>query len=351
MVKRSPPLTRRGWGWSSCCIIFMNNFWSKLNKPILALAPMEGVTDQAFRTICRNQGADLAYTEFVSSDALAHNSKKALGKLAFKDTERPIVCQIFGKDPQAFAQAAETVEKLGFDGIDLNFGCPARKVVSHGSGVALLRDPKFASQLIEAALERIHIPLSIKVRASIRRERKSIDPNNNDCATALDLVEAIEGLPVAALMVHGRSFEGGFQGPVDLEMIKQVKQRFNGPVLANGGVLTPEDAQRMLEATSADGVGIARGALGKPWLFNQIKEYLKTGRYAEPTWDQKRAVILEHARLALEHKGGHGLIELRKHLAWYVRGRPNAAEFRRRLVTIKAIEEIERILDEFGAAE
>ena len=329
----------------------MPNFWSNLNKPILALAPMEGVTDQAFRTICRNQGADLAYTEFVSSDAIAHHSKKALSKLAFKDSERPIICQIFGKDPAAFAQAAETVESMGFDGIDLNFGCPARKVVSHGSGVALLRDPKFARQLIEAALGRIHIPLSVKVRASIRRERKSIDPDNNDCATALDLVEAIAGLPVAAIMVHGRSFESGFQGPVDLEMIKQVKKSFNGPVLANGGVLTPEDAQRMLETTGADGVGIARGALGQPWLFEQTKEYLKTGQYAEPTWEQERAVILEHARLALEHKGGHGLIELRNHLSWYVRGRRNAAEFRRRLVTITSIKEIKEILDEFAGAD
>lgn len=329
----------------------MNNFWSKLNKPILALAPMEGVTDQAFRTICRQNGADLAYTEFVSSDALAHHSKKALARLAFRDNERPIIAQIFGKDPAAFAQAAEVIERAGFDGLDLNFGCPARKVVGHGSGVALLRDPKFARQLIEAALERIHIPLSIKVRSSIRKERKSIDPDNNDCATALDLVEAIEGLPVAAIMVHGRSFEGGFQGPVDLGMIKEVKKRFKGPVLANGGVMTPEDAKRMLEATGADGVGMARGAQGRPWLFDQIKQYLKTGYYTEPNWDQKRAVILEHARLALEHKGGHGLIELRKHLAWYVRGRSNASELRRRLVTISSIEEIEKVLDDFSTSE
>lgn len=319
------------------------NFWNTLPKPILALAPMEGYTDTVFRRLAREGGADVVYTEFVSSDAIAHNAKRSLEKLDLDPREQPAVAQIFGRDVQNFIIATKEIQRRGFAGLDLNFGCPARKVMGSGAGVALLRDPKYARRLIEAVLDTLTIPLSIKVRASIRKERQAVRPDA-ERATALDLIETIRDLPVATVMVHGRSFEQGFSGGVDADMIRAVKQRFPGLVLANGGIQAPEDAQHLLTATGADGVGIARGALGRPWFFRDIRHYLTRG-YSEPRdWNEVASAIDRHARLALETKGARGLIELRKHLAWYVRGLRGAAALRRQLVTVNNLADIRRVL-------
>lgn len=325
----------------------MTNFWTTLPKPILALAPMEGYTDTVFRRLAREGGADVVYTEFVSSDAIAHNAKRSLDKLELDPREHPAVAQIFGRDVQNFITAAKEIQRRGYAGLDLNFGCPARKVVGSGAGVALLRDPQFARRLIEAVLDVLTIPLSIKVRASIRKERPEIQPGA-DRATALDLVEAIRDLPVATVMVHGRSFEQGFSGGVDVEMIRAVKQRFPGLVLANGGLQTPDDAQRLLTATGADGVGIARGALGQPWIFRQIRARLTGQPVTAPTLDEVRRAALEHAQRALEHGGSYGLIELRKHLAHYVRGVPGAAAVRAQLVRASALDDIASAFDQLS---
>lgn len=322
----------------------MKNFWTSLPRPILALAPMEGVTDSAFRRMAKASGADVVYTEFVSSDAIAHDAKAAFAKMAFDPSEQPVVCQIFGHDVAAFVRAAQAIEARGFAGIDINFGCPAKKVVRHGSGVALLRDPAYARTLVEAVANTVHIPLSIKVRASIRKEQREVDPGCQERYTALDLVEAVKDLPVSTIMVHGRSFEAGFSGEVELDMIKQVKHEFNGLVLGNGGVTSPEKAKAMLEATGADGLGIARGALGQPWIFTQIRDYLKHGSYQAHDWEQVRKTMLMHAKIAEQAKGKHGLIELRKHLAWYVRGWPGAAALRKQLVQFKDRAELEKLL-------
>lgn len=321
----------------------MANFWSELKRPILALAPMEGVTDSPFRQLAKQGGVDVVYTEFVSSDAIGRGSRSALTKLAFDPSEQPVVAQIFGRDPGMFAAAARTIEARGFAGLDLNFGCPARKVVSSGMGVALLRDPAYARRLIEAALREIRIPLSIKVRASIRRERQEVQPGA-ERVTALDLVEAIRDLPVAAIMVHGRSYEGGFSGEVDVELIRAIKERFSGIVLANGGIQTPEDAIRLLRETGADGVGIARGALGQPWIFEQTRALLSGTEPATPGWSERSSAMLQQARLALAARGEHGMLELRKHLAWYTKGLPNAAALRRQLVRVSSLSELEAVL-------
>jgi len=322
----------------------MKNFWSSLPRPILALAPMEGVTDSAFRQLCRASGADVVYTEFISSDAIGHHGRTALAKMTFDPAEQPVVCQIFGKDVAMFRESAKQVEAAGFAGIDINFGCPARKVVGSGSGVALLREPTFCRQLIESILDVVTIPVSIKVRASIRKERKEVQ-DGADRSTALDLVRAINDLPVAAIMIHGRSYEGGFSGTIDHEMIRNVKAEFKGVVLANGGIQTPADAAAMLTATDADGVGIARGAQGQPWIFGHIRELLTDGRVTPMSWDAIRSVALNHSKLALKQKGDHGLLEMRKHLAWYVRGFPGAAQLRHDLVRVNSLAEIQTLLD------
>ncbi|MBI4090125.1 MAG: tRNA-dihydrouridine synthase [Candidatus Kerfeldbacteria bacterium] len=320
------------------------NFWRELKRPILALAPMEGITDSAFRTVAKQQGADVVYTEFISSDAIDHGSTTALHKMDFQPAEQPVVCQIFGRDLAAFQRAARIVEDRGFAGLDINFGCPARKVVSHGSGVALMRDPAYCRRLIEAVLDVITIPLSIKVRVSIRTERPEVAPDCPDVYTVLDLIEAIRDLPVAAIMVHGRSFERGFDGAVDTAMIQAVKQRFPGVVLANGGVRTPLDAVQMLSQTKADGVGIARGALGQPWIFQQTKAYLQRHPLNPVSWQTVTSIATEHAVAAVQHGGPRALVEFRKHLAWYMSGVPGAAAARRQLPGVNQVADVQALL-------
>lgn len=316
------------------------NFWLQLKKPILALAPMEGVTDRAYRLLCKEYGADVVYTEFMPADGIFHRARKVLEKMKRGDDERLVICQIFGKDPVKFADAAKFIEEAGFDGVDLNFGCPAKKVIGSGGGVALLRNPDHARRLVEAALEKISIPLSIKVRTSIRKERKEVSPGEPERYTALDLVESIKDLPVAAIMVHGRSFEQGHAGNVDTDMIRQVKEKFPGLVLANGGIQTPQDAKTMLDVTGVDGVGIARGSWGQPWIFRQTRELLETGQVTPISTEELQAAILRHASLLLEHKGPHGLIEFRKHFAHFISGRPGAAQMRAAAVRVSTLDDV-----------
>lgn len=310
----------------------MTNFWQKLSKPILALAPMAGVSDSAFRQLCKSFGADVVYTEMISADALHYDSKKTLELLQFKKSEKPIVCQLFGKRPAMFKRACQVVQMAGFDGIDLNFGCPAKKVVAHGGGVTLMRDLKHCRELIEVTLENTNLPVSVKIRSGI------------DEVTALDFIKAIKGLPVSAVMIHGRPFKNPYSAVIDYEMIKKVKENFPGVVLGNGGINQPEAAKKMLDSTGVDGVGLARGLYGKPWLFKQIKDYLKVGKYQELKFSQIKKVAIKHAQLAYQAKGDWGIVETRKHLAWYVKGFNGAAELRQQLVQANNIKEIKKIL-------
>lgn len=305
---------------------------------------MEGYTDTVFRQLAKRHGADIVYTEFISADAIAHGTAPVLKKLDFDLAEQPVICQIFGRDREAFRVAVKIIEQRGFAGVDINCGCPARKVVGTGAGVALLRDPQYLRSLVETVVESTSLPVSLKVRTSIRQERKEVAPGIQVRFTALDLVEAIKGLPVQALMVHGRSFEAGHSGEIDVDMIREVKKQFGGVILANGGINSPEDAKNMLDRTGADGVGIARGAVGQPWIFRQIKEYLETSTYRSATPDEIKAAILTHAEMTVKTFGERGLIDLRKHLAGYVKDFPGAAEMRTKLVRVSSIEDIKKAL-------
>lgn len=315
----------------------MENFWTKLKKPILALAPMAGITNAAFRLICRKCGADVVYSEMTSSDGLYFQGKKTLAMLKFDKREQPLVIQLFGKRPEMFPKAAQLVEQAGASGIDINFGCPARKVVGHGGGVTLMRNLDLCCQIIQAVTENTKLPVSVKIRSTINDGRKKI--------TALDFLKEIADLKVACVMIHGRSFEQGFAGPVDYQIIRDARKCFKGIILANGGITSPETAKELLDKTKADGIGLARGTYGRPWLFRQIKDYLTAGKYDELTWPEKKKIILEHANFALNTDGEHGIIELRKHLLWYVKGLPQAKHLRQALVTVKTIGEIKNILD------
>ena len=299
---------------------------------------MAGVTDRAFRPLCKRFGADVIFTEFASTDALIHGNEATKQMIAYTPEEQPVVCQLFGNDPKKFAAAAKILEHMGFAGVDINFGCPAYKVVSHGGGVMLMREPMLCRTLVEATCNAVSIPISVKIRSSIQNNE------TGETKTALDLVRAIRDLPVASLMIHGRSYEKPFDGEPNVAMIRAVRDAFPGTLIANGGIHTPEDAKTMLDATGADGLGIARGSWGSPWIFKQIADYLTTGTYRELSWEEKREVILDHARLALAHKDAHGIIELRKHLAWYVKGIPGASALRQQLVRVKTIEDITSVL-------
>ncbi|MFH0951757.1 MAG: tRNA-dihydrouridine synthase [Patescibacteria group bacterium] len=322
----------------------MRNIWDKLTKPIIALAPMAGITDSAFRQLCRQYGADVIYTEFISANALCHASAKTLTKLKFDHKEQPLICQLFGSDPKMLSGAAKIVTQLGFSGVDINFGCPAYKVVNHGGGVSLMRQPKLCRDLIEAVINSTKLPVSIKIRSSIGL----LDDNGkktNKSISALDLFKEIKDLPVSCIMIHARSYEQPFDGQPDTAMVKELRKIYSGVLLANGGVYAPADTRQLLKETNADGIGIARGCRGAPWFFKQIKDYLTTGKYQVMSFSDIKKVAIAHAELIVKNKGEASLREMRKHLAWYVRGVPGAAKLRSRLVRINSLSEIQSILD------
>lgn len=316
----------------------MENFWQKINKPILALAPMAGITDSAFRQICKKYGADVVYSEMISVAGLHYNSAKTVELLEFNKKEQPVVFQLFGKEPEYFAQAAQLIEKKGGAGVDLNFGCPALKIYKYGGGVKLMRDLDLCYDIIKNTCKAVKIPVSIKIRTSINKL------NSQQKVRATELIRKIKDLPVAAVMIHGRSYEQGFSGEVNYRMIKKVKKDFSGIVLGNGGIYSPEDAEIMLDKTEVDGIGLAQGVWGKPWLFQQIKDYLMYFEYFDPEIDQIKKIAIEQAKLNYKLKGKQGILEMRKHLGWYFKGFSGAKELRQQLVQVKTIKQIKNIL-------
>ncbi len=311
----------------------MENFWEQLNKPVFALAPMAGLTDSAFRQICKSYGADVVYSEMASATALYYNPDETLKLLEFSKKEKPYIVQLFGSDPEHFGQAAELVEKkIKPDGIDINFGCPVKKVLRQGAGAALMDNLELSKKVIKSTLSATKLPISIKART----KSKNIG--------VLQFLKCINGLDVKAIMIHGRTLNRGFAGSIDYAVIKKARQYFNGIILANGGIMSAEDAWSMLKKTGADGVGIARGALGRPWIFDEaISEKLEA-----KSMEEIFNIALRHAKLAEKLKGKQGIIEMRKHLCWYVQGMPGARTLRQELVKVKSRDEIRKIAEKFN---
>lgn len=312
------------------------NFWNILPRPILALAPMAGITDSSFRLMCKKFGADAVYTEMVSADGLVYNSKKTLELLKFETKERPIVVQLFGKKPDNFYKAVKVLKnlkKFQFDGVDINLGCPAKKVFGHGSGAALMDNKELGKEIIKAAVEAADdIPVSIKIRAGVKK------------INAVNFIDFIKDLNIAAIMIHSRTYEQGFSGPIDWEICKKIVNMVKIPVLVNGGIQKPEDIKEILEKTGAAGIGVARSALGQPWIFKQVRDCLKNKQYKNPNFKQIKKIAIEHSKLAYQLKKERGMLEIRKHLAWYVKGMKGASALRAQLVRVKNIEEIKEIL-------
>lgn len=321
------------------------NFWNKLKKtgkPILALAPMAGFTDSVFRRICKKYGADVLYSEMVSSTALFYSDRVEKQKGNINPTielmkfnrrlEKYYVVQLFGSNPDHFAAAAKLVtEKIKPDGIDINFGCPVSKIIKQGAGADLMKNLKTSRAVIEAVLGATDLPVSVKIRA------KSGE------VTADDFLKNISDLPVAAVMIHGRTLSQGFAGFPDFEIVKNARKYFKGVILANGGINSLEDAQQALSLSQADGLGLARGILGRPWLFKEIKNNKQIDLKQKKIFD----LIIDQATSAKKNKGENAMIELRKHLVWYVQGLEGASRLREKIVAVKELKELKKVFKEY----
>ena len=306
-----------------------NNFWQQIKKPILALAPMAGFSDSAFRQIVGKYKADVVYSEMASVTALFYNKQATLDLLKFnKRKEKNYIVQLFGSNPEHFAVAAQIVTKeIKPQGIDINFGCPVGKIIKQGAGAELMSDLTKAHEVIAAVCANTNLPVSVKIRT------KSGEVG------ALDFLKSISDLPVAAVMIHGRSLKQGFIGEIDYDLIKEARNYFKGIIIANGGVNNLEQANKTLELTKADGLGLARGVLGRPWLFLEIKNH----KIINLDIKGISKIILRQAKLCEKIKGKSAMIELRKHLCWYVQGLSGASAYRTKMVKVETYQDIKNI--------
>lgn len=311
--------------------------WQKIPRPILALAPMAGYTDSAFRQLVKSLAPrTIVFSEFVSSDALHFNSKKTQRLLFFSKREQPFIAQIFGKNPPRFAEAAKVVESLGAAGVDLNFGCPARKVVHSDHGSALLKNSKLAAEIIEATVKAVPIPVSVKMRLGV-----------SDSRNLLNFSKMVEASGAQLLTIHGRTARQKYFGEADFEPIYRVKKILKIPVLGNGDIDSAERFHEKLK--NLDGLMIGRAAVTNPWIFREIENSLAGKKSRTPqTLKAKLPTILKHAKLAVKMKGEkRGMLEMRKFLANYSKGEAGARKLREKLVRVESLAEAEKILQEF----
>lgn len=305
----------------------------------LVLGPMAGVTDLPFRFLCKEQGADLIYTEMVSAKGILYKNKNTESLLEVRQEERPVALQIFGSDPKIMAEAAKMIEERNFDILDINMGCPVPKVVNNQEGSALLKNPELIGDIVHAITNAIQKPVTVKIR-------KGFQENEYLCVEA---AKAAEAAGAAAIAVHGRTREQYYSGKADLDAIKMVKEAVKIPVIGNGDIFHATDAIRMMEYTGCDGVMIARGAKGNPWIFSTIKAYIQNGiMVAKPDFHEVVKMILRHADLQLKYKGEFiGMREMRKHVAWYTTGYPNSALLRNEVNEIETMEGLYDLLSRY----
>jgi tRNA-dihydrouridine synthase B len=300
------------------------------------LAPMAGVSDSPFRRLARRHGADVVFSEMVSSEALIRNHRRTAELLRFEPEERPLVVQLFGWRPEAMDEAAARVSVLGVDGIDINMGCPVKKVVKTGAGAALLRDPERAVAIVEAVVGSTDLPVSVKLRAGWPRGRK----------VAPELAERLVAAGARAVIVHGRTRDQGYSGESDWSVIAEVKRRVAVPVIGSGDVTSAERAVEMVARTGCDGVMIGRAALGDPWLFARCRAALDGGAVPPPRPLAERLALLEeHLELLIAEFGERcALNRLKLHAPHYFRGMPGATRARVAICRCRSLEEARELL-------
>ena len=301
------------------------------------LAPMAGVTDLPFRVLCREQGAGCVVTEMVSAKAVLYNNKNTRELLQIDPAERPAAVQLFGSEPDIMAEIAARLEEGPYDYIDVNMGCPVPKIVNNGEGSALMKNPERAKEVLTAMVKAVKKPVTVKFRKGF----------NDLSVNAVEFAKMAESCGVAAVAVHGRTREQYYSGKADWDIIRQVKEAVRIPVIGNGDIFTPEAAGRMLKETGCDGIMVARGAKGNPWLFGRINHYLDTGEvFPGPSMAEIKAMILRHGRMLVQFKGeGVAMREMRGHMAWYTKGMPHSATLRNEINQVETLEGFVELLD------
>ena len=305
-----------------------------LDSPLM-LAPMAGVTDLPFRLLCKEQGCSLVCTEMVSAKAILYKNKNTRELLQVRKEEHPVAVQLFGSDPAIMAEIAAQVAEGPYEIIDINMGCPVPKIVNNGEGSALMKNPRLAEEILKAMVKAVKKPVTVKFRKGFY----------NGEASAVEFAKMAEASGVAAVTVHGRTREQYYSGKADWEIIRQVKEAVSIPVIGNGDIFEPEDAVRMMKETGCDGVMIARGVKGNPWIFSRTKSLLETGiTPPKPSIEEIRAMILRHGKMLVEYKGERvGIREMRGHMAWYTTGLPHSAALRNEINQAETLEDMEKL--------
>lgn len=305
----------------------------------LLLAPMEDVSDPPFRQVCKENGADMMYTEFVSSEGLIRNAVKSLRKLDIFEYERPIGIQLFGSDVETMAECTRIATKVNPNLIDINYGCPVKKVACRGAGAGLLQDIPLMTQMTKAVVDATHLPVTVKTRLGWDENTKNIE----------EVAERLQDVGIQALTVHGRTRSQLYKGEADWSLIAKVKNnpRIKIPIFGNGDIDSPEKALEYKNRYGIDGIMIGRAAIGYPWIFNEIKHFFNTGeKLPMPSMKQRVEVTRKHLKFSIEWKGETlGILEMRRHYSNYFKGLPHFKEYRMRLVQSMNLEEIYSILD------